>query len=48
MREAWTRVGDRLVRSRSTGELADLAETVILPGLGAPDYVEPWARELGR
>jgi pimeloyl-ACP methyl ester carboxylesterase len=37
-----------LVRDLSTGELADLPEVVIRPGLGAPDYVEPWAREMGR
>src|SRR5918998_287185 len=48
MQEAWTRVDGRLVRSRSTGVLSDLPEIVILPGLGAPSYVEPWANELGR
>ena len=46
MQEAWTRVDGRLVRSRSTG-VSDLPEIVIVPGLGAPSYVEPWARELG-
>ena len=40
-------MGDRLVRDLSTGELADLPEVVIRPGLGAPDYVEPWSREMG-
>jgi pimeloyl-ACP methyl ester carboxylesterase len=48
VREAWTRAGDRLVRALSTGEPDGLPEIVILPGLGAPSYVEPWARELGR
>ena len=48
MQEAETRVDGRLVRSRSTGVPTGLPEVVIVPGLGAPSYVEPWAREMGR
>ena len=48
MKEAETRVDGRLVRSRSTGVLTGLPEVVIVPGLGAPSYVEPWAREMDR
>jgi pimeloyl-ACP methyl ester carboxylesterase len=46
--EVWTEVDGRLVRSLSIGERTDLPEVVLIPGLGAPGYLYPWMRQLGR
>lgn len=40
----WADVGGRRVRSLSAGTVTDLPEAVLLPGLGAPGYLVPWAR----
>ncbi len=44
--EDWTRIGERQVRSFSTGRQQALPEIVLVPGLGAPGYLYPWMREL--
>jgi pimeloyl-ACP methyl ester carboxylesterase len=46
--EAWAEVDGRQVRSFSIGQLRDLPEVVLIPGLGAPGYLYPWMRQLGR
>ena len=46
--EVWTEVDGRQVRSFSTGQRRDLPEVVLIPGLGAPSYLYPWMRQLGR
>ncbi|CAA9411949.1 MAG: hypothetical protein AVDCRST_MAG75-2809 [uncultured Propionibacteriaceae bacterium] len=46
--EACTEVDGRQVRSFSTGEPKGLPEVVLIPGLGAPPYLYPWMRQLGR
>jgi pimeloyl-ACP methyl ester carboxylesterase len=44
----WSEVDGRQVRSYGTGRRGDLAEVVLIPGLGAPGYLYPWMREIGR
>jgi pimeloyl-ACP methyl ester carboxylesterase len=50
MRAGWraevTAVTGRRVRSLVAGQATDLPEVVLLPGLGAPGYLIPWARRL--
>lgn len=46
--EDWVEVDGRLIRSFGVGRPTDLPEVVLVPGLGAPAYLFPWARELGR
>lgn len=41
-----TSVGGRPVRSLSAGRLRQLPEVVVLPGLGAPGYLLPWADKI--
>ena len=48
LRQAWTDVAGRRVRSLSTGRPAGLPEVVLLPGLGTVSYAEPWLVEMGR
>jgi pimeloyl-ACP methyl ester carboxylesterase len=43
---AVTIVDKRPVRSLSAGELQDLPEVVVLPGLGAPGYLVPWVQRI--
>jgi pimeloyl-ACP methyl ester carboxylesterase len=42
-----TGVDSRPVRSLTVGTRLKLPEVVLVPGLGAPGYLVPWARELG-
>lgn len=44
--ESWTGVDGRRVRSLSAGVPAGLPDVVLLPGLGAPGYLVPWARQI--
>ena len=44
--ESWTTVDGRSVRSLHAGSLTEYPEVVILPGLGAPFYVAPWAEQI--
>ena len=46
--EAWTEVDGRQIRSFSTGQPKSLPEVVLVPGLGAPAYLYPWMRQVGR
>jgi pimeloyl-ACP methyl ester carboxylesterase len=46
MAERWNRVDGRRIRSLASGTLRDLPEVVILPGLGAPFYLGPWAEKI--
>ena len=48
LEEAWTEIDGRQIRSYSTGQRTDLPEVVLIPGLGAPAYLYPWMRQLGR
>jgi pimeloyl-ACP methyl ester carboxylesterase len=44
--ETRTQVAGRPVRSLTAGHRRGLPDVVLLPGLGAPSYVEPWARQI--
>jgi hypothetical protein len=44
--ESWTTVDGRSVRSLHAGDSTEYPEVVILPGLGAPFYVAPWAEQI--
>jgi pimeloyl-ACP methyl ester carboxylesterase len=44
--QAVTEVDGRPVRSLTVGTQLGLPEVVLVPGLGAPGYLVPWAREL--
>ncbi len=46
--EVLTTVDDRPVRSLVAGSRDDAPEVVVLPGLGAPGYLAPWALETAR
>ena len=48
LEEAWTEVDGRQIRSFSMGHQTGLPEVVLIPGLGAPAYLYPWMRQLGR
>ncbi len=41
-------VGGRPVRLLVAGAVTDQPEVVLLPGLGAPGYLAPWAERIGR
>ena len=52
MRAGWRAeagsVAGRPMRLLVAGTRTDLPEVVVLPGLGAPGYLAPWVREIGR
>jgi len=48
LEETWTEVDGHLIRSFSTGQRTALPEVVLIPGMGAPLALYPWARRIGR
>jgi pimeloyl-ACP methyl ester carboxylesterase len=48
LRVEWTVVAGRPVRSLSAGARTWSPEVVLIPGLGAPGYLVPWARRSAR